>query len=233
MRPLALLLLVACQSPPKAGENLDLDLIEISGDAKLRTDSVGVGKHETVSTFVLVDAKNKGGQGAYVSLGGELVDEGGKTLGTLKAQSLWVPAGESRTFALVDTEREERPATARARIKVRGALISDPAPHVRVEGERSYDDFGKVVLQGRIVNDYDRWGTVMVIASFYDAQETPMTRPFQLLRIGAAGSGAEVNCPEADTDPRGNPATSPRCSIQFVGPQGSKRGKIFIGEVVY
>lgn len=51
----------------------------------------------------------------------------------------------------------------------------------------------------------------MAIASFHDAHGQPMTRPFQLLEVGARD----------------------RRAVQFVGPEGSTRGTIFVGDTVY
>ncbi len=232
MRLAFLIALVAC----KGGEvkNLDLEKIVISGDARLRTDTVGGGEHTSTSSFVLIDARNTADQGAYVSLGGELVDGAGTILGTLKAQSLWVPSGESRTFALVDTERKPRPAATSTRIKVRGALISDPPPRARIADFHTFDDHGKVVVQANLVNDYPRIGHVMVIASFHDAQNRPLTRPFRLVRIGPKGTTDTVEeCPDAETPREKFPARAARCPVQFVGPQGSVRGALYVGDVVY
>ena len=57
----------------------------------------------------------------------------------------------------------------------------------------------------------DRIGQIMVIASFYDAAGQPMTRPFEMIAIG-----------RKQTRP-----------VQFVGPQGSKTGTIYVGDVIY
>jgi len=72
---------------------------------------------------VLVEAENTANAGAYVTLGGELTDDAGKTVSTLRAASLYIPAGELRTFALVDKERKPRPTAKGAKIFVRGARV--------------------------------------------------------------------------------------------------------------
>lgn len=190
---------------------LDLDVIRISGDARMRTDVVGDGGFASVSTFVLVDAENTAEAGAYLTLGGELTDTAGATVGKLKPQSLWVPAHESRTFALVDTERVPRPSSTSARIKVFGAVIPPDPPRAQISDLHSFDDHGKIVVQGYLVNTADRIGEIMVIAAFHDAHNQPMTRPFQMIKI----------------KPRD------RQVVQFVGPPGSTRGTIFVGDVVY
>ena len=191
--------------------NLDLDAIRISGDARMRTDVVGDGKFASTATFVLIDAENTAAEGAYVTLGGELTDDARATVGELTSQSLWVPAHESRTFALVDRERAARPSSVAARIKVRGALIPDEPPRAHITDLHAFDDRGKIVVAGYLVNNADRPGQMMVIGSFHDAHDQPMTRPFQMIALGAHD----------------------RRVVQFVGPQGSTRGTIFVGDVIY
>ncbi len=202
--------LVAC-THSKPARNLDLDLIRVSPDARLRTDTVGDGKFASNASFVLVDAENTAAEGAYVTLGGQLTDPAGATVGELRSQSLWIPPHEARTFALVDTERLARPTAGAARIKVRGALVPDEPPRAHISDLHSFDDHGKVVVQAYLVNAADRPGQIMAIASFHDPHGQPMTRPFQLLEVGARD----------------------RRVVQFVGPEGSTRGTIFVGDTVY
>src|SRR5882762_5072547 len=78
-------------SHSKPARHLDLEQIRISSDARLRTDTVGEGKFASVASFVLVDAENAAADGAYVTLGGELTDASGATVGELRWQSLWIP----------------------------------------------------------------------------------------------------------------------------------------------
>ena len=103
------------------------------------------------ATFVLVDAENTGETGAVVTLGGDMRDAAGQTLGMLKPESLFIPAGDRRTFALVDTDRKARPTAAGAQITVRGALIPEEPPVMHVEDIHTFDDFGKQVVQGMLV----------------------------------------------------------------------------------
>src|SRR5215212_5911070 len=91
-------LLAACSKREPAA-NLDLDLIKIAGEPRLRTDTVGAGRFVDTATFVLVDAENTAAQGAHVTLAGDLLDPAGAVIGTLNPQSLWIPAHESRMFA--------------------------------------------------------------------------------------------------------------------------------------
>ena len=206
---LVLLAVVACDAPK--ARQLDHDLIHVSPDAELRTDTVGQGKFQDTATFVLVDAENTAKDGCYVTLAGELDDASGAKVGDLKAQSLWVPAGAQRTFALVDRERKPRPTAAAAKIYVRGADVPASPPTATVDGIRELDDYGKTVVQGTLHNPAARAGEIMVIASFHDAGGKPMTRPFTMIHIEAGAS----------------------LSVQFVGPPGSKHGTIYIGDTVY
>jgi hypothetical protein len=198
-------------SHSKPARNLDLDLIHLTGDARLRTDVVGDGKFASTASFVLVDAENAGNDGAHVTLGGELTDASGARVGELRAQSLWIPAHEVRTFALVDRERVARPTAAAARIKVYGAVIPDEPPRARITDLHAFDDRGKIVVQAYLVNAADRPGQIMVIGSFHDAHGQPMTRPFQMIELAAHD----------------------RRVVQLVGPQGSTRGTIFVGDIIY
>jgi hypothetical protein len=195
----------------KPARNLDLDAIRVSPDARLRTDTVGGAPFASTASFVLVDAENTAAEGAYVTLGGELTDASGAALGELNTQSLWIPPHEARTFALVDTRRLARPTAAAARIKVRGALVPDSPPRAHITDLHSFDDRGKIVVQAYLVNAADRPGQIMAIGSFHDAHGQPMTRPFQLLEVPARD----------------------RRVVQFVGPEGSTRGTIFVGDTVY
>lgn len=207
----ALAVALAACARSKPARHLDLDAIRLTGDARMRTDTVGDGKFASTSTFVLIDAENTAGEGAYVTLGGDLTDASGQKVGALKPQSIWIPAHEVRTFALVDSERVPRPTAGSGRIKVYGALVPDEPPRARIEDFHSFDDRGKIVVQAYAVNDADRIGQLMVVASFHDANGQPMTRPFQMIELGPHD----------------------RRVVQLVGPQGSTRGTIFIGDAIY
>lgn len=177
----------------------------------MRTDVVGGEPFASSATFVLVDAENASAAGAYVTLGGALTGEGGAQVGALKAQSLWVPAHDSRMFALVDLERVARPGATSARVTIQGAVIPDEPPRAHVEELHSFDDDGRVVVQGYVVNAAERIGQVMVVGAFHDGHGQPMTRPFQMVQL----------------------APHDKQVVQFVGPKGSTKGTIFVGEAIY
>jgi hypothetical protein len=197
----------ACDRSPTPRQ-LDLDLVTVGG-ARLRTDVVGSEQFAERATFVLVDADNQSDDGAYVTLAGQLM-AGSAVAGDLTPQSLWVPAHGERTFALVDSKRMARPDADGGRIMVRGAAVDTP-PVARVDDVKDMDDYGKRVVQGELVNEADRPGTAVVIASFHDAHGKPMTRPFELVPMTANG----------------------RQAVQFVGPVGSVKGEMYVGDVVY
>jgi hypothetical protein len=201
--------LTGCQ--PSPSRSLDLDLIWVSSEPKVRTDTVGEGPFASQSTFVLVDAENRGPEAAMVTLGGTFRDGDGAVVGTLNPESLWIPAGDRRMFALVDKARVPRPEARGAQILVYGAKVTDRPPIMRIVEPRSFDDFGKQIAQAKLINDADRPGRAVVIGAFYDSQNRPMTRPFTTVPIDSK-------------------STLP---LQLVGPPGSTTGTIFLGEIVY
>jgi hypothetical protein len=202
------MMLVACGKP--ARRQLDLDLIKITGEGKLRTDTVGDQVQET-ATFVLVDAENTGTEGAVVTLAGALADGSGHPVGEFKATSLWIPAGESRTFALVDRERRARPEATAAKILVRQATIPVAPPAAYVDQVREIEDNGKLVVQGVLHNDAKRPGQIVVIGSFHAADGRPMTRPFTIQRVEPGATQA----------------------VQFVSTPGAKHGTIYVGDTAF
>jgi hypothetical protein len=183
----------------------------VSSEARVRTDTVGEGAFSSRATFVLVDADNRGTDPAMVTLGGHFKDAQGVTLGALQPESLWIPAGGRRLFALVDKERVPRPTAHGAQILVSGAKLASRPRIMRVEAEHSFDDYGKVIVQARLVNDADRAGRAVVFGAFYDPQRRPMARPFTVVPIGAKTA----------------------LPVQLVGPPGSAYGTIFLGDLVY
>lgn len=203
---ICVLLLVACEA--RGVRTLDLDRIRVTTDARLRTDTVG--ERGGRATFVLVDAENTSSESASVTLAGELFDAGGARLGDLRAASMWIPGGASRTFALVAHDGEFPTATA-ARVHVRGALVPAQPPPAHVDDRREVADGDKIVVQGVLHNDAERGGTIIVIGSFHDDGGRPMTRPFSVVFV---------------------PPHEQR-AMQFVGPPGSKHGDIYVGDMTY
>jgi hypothetical protein len=177
----------------------------------LRHDAVGHGKWASRASFVLIDATNTHTEDLMVTLAGELVDDQGAVVGILRPESLRIPAGGVRTFALVDHDQGERAQAAGARVRVLGAHAPGYPPPVRVTDGHVYRDGDRVVVSARVHNTADRPVRVLVLGGFYDRNGRPVRRPF-----------TEMYLPGGDTHP-----------AQFVGPPGSVKGYLFIGDMAY
>lgn len=206
----ALAILVGCARSEPAVK-VDPDLIRISPSQVVRHDQVGEGKFETRATYLLVDAENTSETDALVTLAGDLVDASGATVGTLRPESVRIPRGGTRTFALVDDRNLERPAATAAKLHVRGAVVPKWVPSVEIHDVKVFEDRGKVMVAGNVTNRADRPGKIIVFAGFHDAEGNPMSRPFILLELG-----------KGITD-----------TIRFVGPEGSKTGYLFLGDATF
>ncbi len=187
----------------------DPALIAIAPVQTVRTDSID--GSTTSATFVLVDADNRGASELLVTLRGDLIDARGARLGPLRSESLRIPAGGRRTFALVDDALKGRPEATSARVVVDNASLPSTPALMRIADGNAYADNGRAVAAGNLVNDSDMPGKAVVIASFHDASGKPMTRPFDVVEIGAHITRA----------------------VRFVGPPGSRSAQIFVGDVVY
>jgi hypothetical protein len=177
----------------------------------LHTGSVGSGEHESVATYVLVDATNPGGQDLSVTLGGSFVDATGRDLGTMERQSLRIPAGGTRTFALVDGEQASHAEATAATIEVTSAVKLDYPEQVTITDLHQYEDGERIVVKAYVQNTVGRIARALVFATFYDSQGRPMQRPSTLFTL-------ERNA---------------RRGVQFVGPSGSVRATMSVGDVVY
>lgn len=188
------------------------DQIDVVTDKMLvKSGAVGHDQWKSDATYVLVEARNESDRDAEVTLGGALTASDGRALGTLRKESIRIPAGGGRLFALVDVEQRARPDATSARIDVLGAMPVDYAPPYQVTDGHVYGDQGRAVVAGNVVNTADRPGSAVVIAAFFDAEGRPMQRPSTLFKMDARGK-------------RGT---------QFVGPVGSRSAYLFIGEVSY
>jgi hypothetical protein len=194
---------------PKRMPRVDPATVVVSEIQTVRTDLIADAGRS--ASFVLVDADNKGPSEVLVTLGGRWKDASGAEVGTLRKESLRIPPGGRRTFALLDASLAPRPTAVAAAIEVVDAAIPfDRAPVRIIQGE-VYQDQGRAVVAGYVANDAPRGGKAIVIAGFHDGAGKPMTRPFTLYEIGA-----ETKLP-----------------VRFVGPDGSRTGYIFVGDVVY
>jgi hypothetical protein len=204
----ALVVLVGCREVPKM-KRIEPELIAVSEIQTIRTDTIADAGRD--ATFVLVDAANRSPDEALVTLGGEWLDAGGASLGRLRKETLRMPPGATRTFALLDGNLAARPSATRARIEVVDAAVPFTRATMRIVEGKVYEDQGRAVVASYLVNDAGRAGKAIVLAGFLDADGKPMTRPFTLFEIGA----------------------STRLPVRFVGPPGSKTAYIFLCDVVY
>ena len=205
-----LFLLAAC-SAPKPHEQLAKNDVVVSGPANLRIGPIGEEPEAAAASFVLVDAENRSVHDAYITLVGEFTDADGKTLVGLRPEELFVPAGQSRTYALVDDKLRAEPNAKGAQVRVRTASVASFAPSVHVSDLNVFHDQGRAIVAANITNDIDKTAQAVVLASFHDATGKPLIRPFEVMPLG--GKVTKV--------------------ARFVGPPGSTDATIYIGEVVY
>lgn len=186
-------------------------VLEVRRDAStLLSGSVGSGQFENKGTYVLVDVANPLSVGVIATLDGDLLDAHGKKVGALNRDSLRIPAGAQRTFALVHHSAEV-PSAVSADIRVVHTRIAKHRPTIGMSDANVYQDGDRVVVAANLHNDTDKETYVVVIAGFYDASGKIMRRPHTVLRI-----------PSTVTHP-----------ARFVGPPGSKTGYLFLGEQIY
>ncbi len=209
---LSLALAVACSALAcKSTKREQVPQSELAiGDARVVTGPVGIGVKERDASYVLVDVANRGTGGSVVTMGGELLDLAEESLGALRTETLRIPAGESRMFALVDRKVEALVATAQtARVTLQRATRPEKKPTVVVTNFTQSEDQGRVVIEGFIENRGASHVKVIVLGGFYDAAGLPMMRRTTLYKLDGGG----------------------RRSAQFVGPVGSDRGSLYIGDV--
>jgi hypothetical protein len=215
MRLLALSLLLLACDPPRKWEVIEVDpaRITVMADKQtLRHDVVGVGRFAGQATFVLVDARNQHTVDAEVTLGGELIDAAGQVVGTLRPESLRIPTGARRTFALVDDRNQSRPTAVSARVRVVGATETRHVDTLSVD-HGTIHKLGDDRLQASAIldNRAERHVTVIVLGAFYDGSDRPVARQFSVLELDGHTSHP----------------------VEFTGPPGSTKGYIFTGQLVY
>lgn len=176
----------------------------------LRTSEIGYRGQSRPASTALVDVRNPLSVPVEVELVGALRDGAGKAVGELHPDSLRIPAGGQRTFALVHHAGAVESAVA-ADAVVRRARIARFDEPVAVKDGNVYRDGNRVVVAANIENLVDREAYVIVIAGFYDGEGRIVKRPFTVLRLQPM-------------------ATMP---ARFVGPAGSESGYIFVGDSRY
>ena len=204
-------MLVACKSPeskPNAARFAD---IEIKQDTiSIQSGEIGLSEWKSKRSFVLVDAENKSSSDLRVTLSGALLDAANKEVARLEYETLDIPAGARRTFALVEANGKVVDAQ-RANIEVRGAEPIAYPRNVWIDEGYIHKNKDGVVVSGVVVNKGKPMAKVVVIAGFYDEHQKPIKRPFTVITIeGGASRPVTLN-----------------------GPQGSRSGYLFLGEILH
>lgn len=201
-----------CTKKPTNEREVDYSLLDIDTEhLLLRHDTVGHDEWQSEATYALVDVHNRHTEDLMVTLGGAFVDDDGREVGPIHAESLRVPAGGVRMFALVDKERVKRDTATSVKARVLGAYVPNYPPPVQVTQGEVYRYGDRMVVNGMVENTADRPVRAIVIAGFYDSEGNLLKRPF-----------TEMYIPENGQSP-----------AQFVGPTGSVKGYIFVGDMVF
>lgn len=179
---------------------------------QVATATIGAGRHARPGTYALVDVRNPLPEAVEVELSGDLLDGSGADVGALYPESLRIPPGGVRTFALVH-HGGEVPSAADAKVWVRRARVTLHTPVITIEDGNVWQDVGqdRVIVSGNVVNGADRDAKAVVVAGFYDAEGRVLQRPWVELQIA-----------------RGN-----KEGARFVGPAGSVKGYMFVADVAY
>src|SRR4029079_16585378 len=127
-----LVALVACRGSDWSGSEVSYDMIHVEADKlAVKTGPVVHAQGKSTATYVLVEAKNTDTKDLVVTLSADLIDADKKVVGKTRRESIRIPAGGSRLFALVDDKQVERKDATGARVDVRGAeVVEYPAPFV-------------------------------------------------------------------------------------------------------
>jgi hypothetical protein len=223
-------LAVGCEGVRKA-ERIETELVEITSEAQLRTSIVGgrmtaaelaarkkvgastvdLGEGDAaLASYVLVDARNNSVRDAYVTLDGVLAGDAGRTA-SLKAESLFVPAGATRTFLLLDDALAPQPWAKGVEVKVVGAVAAKFPPPISITNVEVSTVGDHVVASATIGSTAHREGKGIVHAAFHDEFGKPLSRGHSL-HILLPGK-TEV--------------------VRFAGPPHSKTATIFAGESTF
>jgi hypothetical protein len=220
---------VGCDRVP-GSEKIPTDRIAVVGEAQLRTSIVGgtmspeelaarrklgertedLGDGKAVeASYVLVDAANESGKDAYVTLDGTLRGDGKSA--TLKAESLFVPAGETRTFLLLDDALAPQRWATGVEVKVSGAFVAKWPPPITITDVKVETVGDHVVATATIGSTADRDGRGIVLAAFYDERGKPLSRGHSLHAL--VPGKTEV--------------------VRYAGPPHSTSAKVFAGESTF
>lgn len=209
---LLVVLLAGCEKETWKPNESDRRQIVVDGaKMTLHTGIVGTGNFEKAATYALVDATNPTMSPLSVTLSGTFLDTNSQVVGTAIRQSLRIPAKATRTFALVNQDRTATPGVTGATIEVTSAVRLDYEELMEITDLHEYKDEDRIVVKAYVNNKVARIGKVVVFATFYDAEGRPIKRPSTLFRLERHA----------------------RRGVQFVGPSGSVRATMSVGDIVY
>ncbi|HKE15873.1 MAG TPA: hypothetical protein VKB80_13445 [Kofleriaceae bacterium] len=202
----------ACDGGGFTRAEADHSQIQLLADKlAVKTGPVGEGKFRSDATYALIEARNDGGEDLDVTLAGELIDRSGTTTWPVRRESLRVPAGGSRLFALIDDHQAARPQATGARIEVVGAAAARHRPSFVLSDGKVVMDQDRAVAAAYLVNTAKNDGSVVLIGAFFDRDGAPLERTSTLFRLSGGGK-------------RG---------VQLVGPPGSRSAYLFVGDFAY
>lgn len=188
----------------------DKNQITLAGSLMtIHSGPVGMGAHKGEASYALVDATNASKDAVMVTLAGNLLNKESEPVGAFTHQSLRIPPGGTRTFALVDDQETIRSTATGASIEIASASIVTYPEQMAIREFHQYEDGDRVVVKAYLQSMVPRAGSAVVFATFYDKSGRPMKRPATVLRLqGKTKRG-----------------------VQFVGPSGSVRGTMAVGEM--
>jgi hypothetical protein len=193
--------------PAISPSRIELDRARLA----IRTGPVGEGQWKREATYALVEARNRTDRDVMVTLAGDLRDQTGAPTWPLRRESMRVPAGGTRLFALVDEEQQVRASARGARVDVVGAVAVEYAPPFQITDGNVVMDQDRAVAAGYVVNTAERDGSAVVIGAFFDQAGAPLQRTSTVFALSPGG----------------------RRGLRLVGPPGSRSAYLFIGEVSY
>jgi hypothetical protein len=202
---LALVLVACAKSTPPPDDNPAAAVV-LEERTAVKTGPIGT-SDPVAASYALVDVKNTSTSDRLVTVEGQLV-AGGKDVAALGADELRIPAGGTRTFALVADHAA--PEAAGARLKVVAAVAVGYPPQIELTGEQQKKG-DLLVATATARNVVDRTASVVFACTFYDAAGKILSRPFTVAEIPAG-------------------ATQP---LRFEGPKEAQRAVIFVGQVAF
>jgi hypothetical protein len=172
--------------------------------------TTGPGRWQRAATYVLVPAKNPTDRDLMVTLRGDLV--AGDARHELLPESLRLPAGGERVFALVAKGQDTPPGVSDAEIRVTGASTIGYPPPVQITDEALHKDAGGLTVAKAYVHNTGKGeATASIFAAFFDADRKPLQRTFGIVKLAGGGK-------------RG---------FQLNGPPEAKSCQVYVGEVTY